>query len=78
MPLFGQRPRRLSADFIAVPHEPTARELVDEARIVELDESIYRAQRLGRTDDRDRLLDLRNAIRPAKPAEVPVIPGRSA
>jgi hypothetical protein len=75
MPLF--RPRRLSADFIAVPVEPSGRDLVDEARIVELDEQIYRAQRLGRAADRDRLIDLRNAIRPARVAEPPVIPGRT-
>jgi hypothetical protein len=77
MPFFSQRPRRLSADFIAVPREPSALDrLVDEARIAELDEQIYRAQRLGRAADRDRLIDLRNAIRPARVAEVPVIPGR--
>lgn len=69
---------RLSPDFPAVPAEPTARDLIDEARIAEMDEEIYRAHKLGRTDDRDRLMDLRNAIRPARPAEVPVIPGRSS
>lgn len=74
MPFFF-RPRRLSAGFIAVPAEPSGRELVDEARIVELDEQVYRAHRLGRDADRDRLLDLRNAIRPARVAEAPVIPG---
>lgn len=66
--------RRLSPDFIAVPRE-LSRDQVDEARVAELDEQIYRAQRLGRTDDRDRLIDLRNAIRPARVAEVPVTPG---
>lgn len=69
---------RISPDFIAAPAEPSARDLVDEAKVIELDEQIYRAQRLGRTADRDRLMDLRNAIRPARPATVPVIPGRSA
>lgn len=68
---------RISADFIAPIAEPPLN-LVDEARVVELDERIFRAQRLGRAADRDRLIDLRNAIRPARPAEVPVIPGRSS
>jgi len=77
MPFFSQRPRRLSADFLAVPAEPSGRDLVYEARVAELDEQIYRAQRLGRAADRDRLIDLRNDIRPARVAEVPVIPGRS-
>jgi hypothetical protein len=76
MPFFGQRPRRLSADFTPVPAEPSGRDLIDEAKVAELDEQIYRAQRLGRAADRDRLIDLRNAIRPARVAEVPVTPGR--
>jgi hypothetical protein len=76
MPFF--RREHISPDFLAVPAEPSGRDLVDEARIVEIDEQIYRAQRLGRTDDRDRLIDLRNAIRPGRAASVPVTPGRSA
>jgi hypothetical protein len=78
MPFFGQRPRRLSADFIAVPRELSARELLDEAEIAELDERVFIARRSGCMDDADRLLDLRNAIRPARVAEVPVIPGGSS
>jgi hypothetical protein len=72
MPSFFSRPR---PEFVSVPRE-LSRDQVDEARVAELDEQIYRAQRLGRAADRDRLIDLRNAIRPARVAEVPVTPGR--
>jgi hypothetical protein len=69
--------RRPRPAFPAVIREPAGRDLVDEARIAELDEQVYRAHRLGRADERDRLIDLRNAIRPARPTAVPVIPGRA-
>jgi hypothetical protein len=77
MPFFNRKPR-ISPDFIAVPAEPSARDLIDEARLIELDEQIYRAHRLGREAERDRLIDLRNAIRPACVADAPVIPGRTS
>lgn len=76
MPFFN-RPRRLSSDFIAVPRELTAAELIDEARIAELDERIFKSHRSGEGWMTDVLLDRRLRIRPARVAEVPVIPGRS-
>lgn len=51
---------------------------VDEARIAQIDERTFIAFREGDRELADRLIDLRNAIRPARPAPVvPVIPGRT-
>lgn len=63
---------RLSADFIAPPAEPSG-----EAMIGQLDDKALIARRSGNLAEMNRLLDLRNAIRPGRPAEVPVIPGRT-
>lgn len=66
--------RKLSPDFIAVPAEQTV--VPDEVRVADLDAQAYEAFLAGDTANADRLLDLRNAIRPAKPRPVPVVPGR--
>lgn len=59
--------------YITPPAEPP----VDEARIAQLDERTFVAFREGNRELADRLIDMRNAIRPARPAVVPVIPGRT-
>lgn len=48
----------------------------DEIRAV--DKQVLRAWHNGERALADRLLDMRNAIRPARPAPVPVIPGRTS
>jgi hypothetical protein len=62
------------------PSSPAADEpLVD--RIAQLDLRIREAYERGDRDEMDRLIDLRNAIRPARvaaSARVPVVPGRSS
>jgi hypothetical protein len=74
MPLPFRRRDRISADFIAVPAEQP---VPDEVRIADLDSQAYEAFRAGDMATADRLIDLRNAIRPAKePRPVPVVPGR--
>jgi hypothetical protein len=72
---------RLSADFIAVPAEPSGAELtpptIDRSAIVaELDQLMLDCRRAGRMDLADRVIDARSRIRPVLQAEVPVIPGR--
>lgn len=68
------RRKRLSPDFIAVPAEPP---VPDEVRVADLDAQAYEAFQAGDKAKVDRLIDLRNAIRPAKePRPVPVVPGR--
>lgn len=57
------RRKRLSRDFIAVPAEQP---VPDEARIADLDTQAYAAFQAGDKAHADRLLDLRNAIRPAR------------
>lgn len=52
----------------------------EQRRIDELDVMVFLAAAAGDWPRVDRLLDMRNAIRPARvasPAQVPVIPGRS-
>lgn len=65
--LFPPQPGIHSAAF-------TGRE--DEIRA--LDQKVLTAWDNGELDRADRLLDMRNAIRPARPAPVPVIPGRAS
>jgi hypothetical protein len=76
----GLRRKRLSADFIAVPAEPP---VPDEVRVADIDDKLAAIAEIPRGDrseglewQTDRLLDLRNAIRPARPRPVPVVPGR--
>lgn len=71
---FGFLRGRDRADYTVPPHEPGAhaRAFVDrEAEIAAIDERIYDARTWAECD---RLLDLRNAIRPAR---VSVAPGRT-
>jgi hypothetical protein len=68
-----RRRDRLSPDFIAVPAEQPA---PIEDRIADMDTRVHEAFLAGDVAHADRLLDLRNAIRPAKPRPVPVVPGR--
>jgi len=56
------RRRRLSPDFIAAPAEPP---VPVEVRIADLDAQAREAFLAGDKAKADRLLDLRNAIRPA-------------
>jgi hypothetical protein len=68
------RRKRLSPDFLAVPAEQP---VPDEVRIADIDAQAYEAFKAGDKDKADRLIDMRNAIRPAKePRRVPVVPGR--
>lgn len=75
MPLFnwGRSP---DLGITQPPREPAGAALVDEARIVELDEAVYIAKCQNQTTLVDRLLDLRNAIRPANPAAPAELPRR--
>lgn len=73
------RRKRLSPDFLAVPAEQP---VPDEVRIADIDDRltalaiIPRADRSGTWDEQvDRLLAMRNAIRPAKESPAPVVPG---
>jgi hypothetical protein len=68
--LFRRRPAEPS--FVTAPVERP----VDESRIAQLDERTFAAFREGNKALADNLIDLRNAIRRARPASVPVIPGR--
>lgn len=76
--MFGFNRARAEVGIQHPPVEPSASDLVDEARIAELDERAYLARRCGKAAEWDRALDLRNAIRPATPRPVPVIPGRAS
>jgi hypothetical protein len=67
------RRKRLSPDFIAVPAEPP---VPDEVRVADLDTQAYEAFLAGDAAKADRLLDLRNAIRPANPSPTQVVQGR--
>jgi hypothetical protein len=91
MPFFF-RPRRLSADFLPVPHEPSAAERADpdlkdftdptgqrySAReVVAVIDSILDGQQALAPDDRNvELIDVLLDVRNL--LAVPVIPGRSA
>jgi hypothetical protein len=75
--------RKIRPAFITPPAE-TPPTVTAEARIAELDRkltAIALIPRGQRTENllwqENRLLDLRNAIRPGRPRPVPVIPGRS-
>lgn len=57
------RRKRLSPDFIAAPAEQP---VPDEVRIADLDDKARAAYLEGDIAAMDRLIDLRNAIRPAK------------
>jgi hypothetical protein len=65
---------RISPDFIAAPADVVPP--VDEWRLAELDQALVEARDCEDWYRVDRLLDMRNAIRPPRPS-VPVIPGRS-
>ncbi len=68
------RRKRLSPDFIAVPAEQP---VPDEVRIADIDAQAYEAFLAGDMPRADRLIDMRNAIRPAKePRPAPVVSGR--
>jgi hypothetical protein len=64
MPSPFRRRERISPDFIAVPAEQPV--VPDEVRIADLDTQAYEAFKAGDKAKSDRLIDLRNAIRPAK------------
>jgi len=51
---------------------------VDERRIAQIDELIYRYWRQGAMDLVDGMLDKRNTIRAPRVPAVPVMPGRPA
>jgi hypothetical protein len=57
--------------YVTAPAEPP---VPDEVRVADLDAQAYEAFLAGDTAKAD--IDLRNAIRPAKPRPVPVVPGR--
>jgi hypothetical protein len=66
--------RKIRPPFVTAPAEPP---MPDEARVADLDAQAYEAFLAGDTAKADRLLDLRNAIRPGRPARPrPVVPGR--
>lgn len=58
------------------PHEPSAAAI--EARIADLNSRIFAAYESGDLALMDRLIDGRNRIRPARPAEVRYVRGRSS
>jgi len=73
-------PRKIRPAFVTAPAEQP---VPDEVRIADLDRqlaAVSEALRTVRVEGllarADGLLDQRNAIRPAKPRPVPVIPGR--
>jgi hypothetical protein len=75
-----RRRERLSPDFIAVPAELP---VPDEVKVADLDTKLAAIAEIPRDDrseglvwQEDRLLDLRNAIRPGRSRPVPVVPGR--
>jgi hypothetical protein len=76
MPLFG-KPRRV--EFVTAPAESPVDELVAEAQVVEVDDKLTRLSVRPHREPGvcDRLLDLRNAIRPARDRDTPYVPGRS-
>jgi hypothetical protein len=59
--------------YVTAPAEPP---VPDEVRIADLDAQAYEAFVAGDTAKANRLLDLRNAIRPARSRPVPVVQGR--
>jgi hypothetical protein len=66
--------------YVTAPAEPP---VPDEVRIAEIDIKLRSISVIPRCErgegpdwQTDRLLDLRNAIRPAKPRPVPVVQGR--
>lgn len=61
----GELPRQLTADAEAI-----------EQRVRNLDRAMEEARQDGNQKAIDRFLDARNAIRPPRPDEVPVNPGR--
>jgi hypothetical protein len=81
MPIPFRRRDRISPDFIAVPAEQP---VPVEVRIADLDQRLSVIAEVPPAERNealwwqlDRLLDMRNAIRPARqPRPVPVIPGR--
>jgi hypothetical protein len=81
--MFGINGRKLSADFIAVPVEPSGAERAPAPRTIdrslilaELDQLTRECKAAGRMDLADRVLDARLRIRPM--AKVPVVPGRTS
>lgn len=74
---------RISSDFLAAPVEPSGAELEQMARTIDREDVVdvlnglaLCCREAGRMDLADRVLDVRNTIRPARVAPVPVIPGR--
>lgn len=78
--MFG-RPLRVPANLehTTAPVEPSAADRDRDQLVAQLDRILahYRAG-ASREQLRDLLLDARNAIRPARQPQVPVIPGRSS
>jgi hypothetical protein len=66
--------RKIRPAYVTAPVEPP---VPDEVRVADLDAQAYEAFLAGDTAKADRLLDLRNAIRPAKPRPVAVVQGRA-
>jgi hypothetical protein len=63
------------------PQEPGAHYrawISREARVLDIDQEIREEWAVGNKGAVDWLLDTRNKVRPARPAEVPVIPGRTS
>jgi hypothetical protein len=82
MPIPFRRRERLSPDFFAVPAEPPM-VTPDEGKVADIDDKLTAIAEIPRDDrseglvwQENRLLDLRNAIRPARPRPVPAIPDR--
>lgn len=78
-PLFG---RKITPAFVTAQAEPDL--AATEARVEDIDRKLLSIAQMPascRVVNVDRLLDMRNAIRPPKvtaPADVPVIPGRAS
>lgn len=75
--LFRGKPAK--PEFVVPPAEIHAQSTED--RIEELNAQALQAWREGRVDRMNRLLDMRNAIRPPRVtqlADVPYIPGRTS
>lgn len=71
--------------YVATPHEPPAVDRGPSARIGAIDRRLEVVSLIPPSirsretwEVADRLLDERNAIRPPRPAQVPVIPSRSS
>lgn len=68
--------RRKIVPAFATPPTETSPSVAAEARIARCNENAWKAWLRGDIEVMDGWLDMRNAIRPARPGVVPVNPGR--